>query len=266
MGRFDGRSVLVVGGAQGMGRASAEGFGAEGASLTLFDVESETLGKTATKLAGMSYPIEPVVGDVANADDVRGAVARAVDRFGKVDVLVHTAAIVELRPLLEFPEDVWRRILDVNLTGVFLATREAGNAMAKAGGGSIVVISSTNAFYAEELNVPYSTTKGGIVMFVRNAALDLARHNIRINAIDPGIINTRLSAALIDDPVAGPEYLKRIPLGRWGTAEDIAKVVLFLASDDAGYMTGEDVIVDGGATLGVSLGIEDLGLEESGTE
>jgi len=98
-------------------------------------------------------------------------------------------------------------------------------------------------------------------MYVRNAALDLARHGIRINAVDPGIIATRLSAALIDDPVAGPEYLKRIPAGRYGTPTDIAKVVLFLASDDAAYMTGEDVIVDGGATLGVSLGIDDLGLD-----
>jgi NAD(P)-dependent dehydrogenase (short-subunit alcohol dehydrogenase family) len=97
-------------------------------------------------------------------------------------------------------------------------------------------------------------------MFVRNAALDLARHGIRINAVDPGIIDTRLSASLIKDPIAGPEYLKKIPLGRWGSPDDIAKVVLFLASDDAGYMTGEDVIVDGGVTLGVSLGIEDLKL------
>jgi NAD(P)-dependent dehydrogenase (short-subunit alcohol dehydrogenase family) len=185
-------------------------------------------------------------------------VTKAVDRFGRLDVLVHTAAIVVLTPLLDFPEETWRRIIDVNLTGVFLTTQEAGRAMAKTGGGAIVVFASTNAFYVEELNVPYSATKGGIVTFVRNAALDLARHKIRINAVDPGIINTRLSASLIEDPVAGPEYLKRIPLGRWGSPDDIAKVVVFLASDDAGYITGEDVIIDGGVTLGVSLGIEDL--------
>jgi NAD(P)-dependent dehydrogenase (short-subunit alcohol dehydrogenase family) len=112
--------------------------------------------------------------------------------------------------------------------------------------------------------VPYSATKGGLVMFVRNAAMDLARHRIRINAVDPGIIDTRLSRALVHDPVAGPDYLKRIPAGRYGTPDDIAKVVLFLASDDAGYMTGEDVIIDGGLTLGATLGIEDLGLQDTG--
>jgi NAD(P)-dependent dehydrogenase (short-subunit alcohol dehydrogenase family) len=259
--RFDGRTVLIVGGAQGMGRACAELFGAEGARLALFDIEADTLAGTSADLQARGLPVEAITGDVANAADVDAAVTRTVERFGGIDVLVHTAAIVELRPLLEFPEDLWRRIVDVNLTGVFLTIRRAGREMAARGGGAIVVFASTNAFFAEELNVPYSATKGALVMFVRNAALDLARHRIRINAVDPGIIYTRLSAALIDDPVAGPEYLRRIPAGRYGTPEDIAKVVLFLASDDAAYMTGEDVVVDGGATLGVALGIEDLGLE-----
>ena len=260
MARFDGKTALVIGGAQGMGRACAELLGGEGANLVLFDVEADTLETTAGELAPQGYALETMAGDVSQRADVAAVVARAVERFGRLDVLVHTAAIVELHPLLEFPEDRWRRILDVNLTGVFHSTQEAGRAMARTGGGAIAVFASTNAFYAEEDNVPYSATKGGIVMFVRNAALDLARHHIRINAVDPGIIYTRLSASLIEDPVAGPDYLKRIPLGRFGTAEDIAKVVVFLVSDDAGYMTGEDVIVDGGATLGVSLGIEDLHL------
>jgi NAD(P)-dependent dehydrogenase (short-subunit alcohol dehydrogenase family) len=246
MSHFEGRTVLIVGGAQGMGRACAERFGAEGANLALFDIEADTLTGTSTELEARGFPVEAITGDVSRASDVEVAVERTVERFGGIDVLVHTAAIV-----------------DVNLTGVFLTTRRAGQEMARRGGGAIVVFASTNAFFAEELNVPYSATKGGIVMFVRNAALDLARHRIRINAVDPGIIHTRLSAALIEDPVAGPEYLKRIPAGRYGTPEDIAKVVLFLASDDAAYMTGEDVIVDGGATLGVSLGIEDLGLKDA---
>ncbi|TMC73813.1 MAG: SDR family oxidoreductase [Chloroflexi bacterium] len=260
MNRFSEKTVLIVGAAQGMGRACAELFGAEGANLVLFDIEADTLKATAEQLSGKGYPVEASSGDVSRREPVHEAVVRAVDRFGHLDVLVHTAGIVELKPLLEFPEETWRRILDVNLTGVFLTTQEAGRAMAKTGGGSMVVFASTNAFYVEELNVPYSATKGGIVTFVRNAALDLARHKIRINAVDPGIIYTRLSASLIEDPVAGPDYLKRIPLGRWGSPDDIAKVVLFLASDDAGYITGEDVIVDGGVTLGVSLGIEDLKL------
>ena len=262
MSRFDGKTVLVVGGAQGMGLACAERFGAEGASLALFDIEAGTLGTAAAGLRARGYPVETASGDVSQAADVDAAVARTVGRFGAIDVLVHTAAVVELTPLLEFPESVWRRIIDVNLTGVFLTVKAAGRVMAGHGGGAIVVFASTNAFFAEESNVPYSATKGGLVMFVRNAAMDLARHRIRINAVDPGIIDTRLSAALVHDPVAGPDYLKRIPAGRYGTPDDIAKVVLFLASDDAEYMTGEDVIIDGGLTLGATLGIEDLSLEQ----
>ena len=264
MNRFDGKSVLIVGGAQGMGRACADRFGAEGANLALFDIEPDTLAASASELEGRGVAVETMTGDVSKSADVDAAVASTVERFGTIDVLIHTAAVVELKPLLEFPEGLWRRIVDVNLTGVFLTTRAVGRVMAERGGGAMVVFASTNAFFAEESNVPYSATKGGIVMFVRNAAMDLARHGIRINAVDPGIIDTRLSAGLIHDPVAGPEYMKRIPWGRYGSAEDIAKVVVFLASDDAGYMTGEDVIVDGGLTLGASLGIEGLGLEDTG--
>jgi len=263
MSRFEGKTVLVVGGAQGMGLACAGRFGAEGAGLALFDIEDATLAAAAAGLREHGHAVETIRGDVAQAADVESAVARTVERFGTIDVLVHAAAVVELTPLIDFPESMWRRIVDVNLTGVFLATKAAGRVMASHGGGSVVVFASTNAFFAEESNVPYSATKGGIVMFVRNAAMDLARHGIRINAVDPGIIDTRLSAALVHDPVAGPEYLKRIPAGRYGTPDDIAKVVLFLASDDAAYMTGEDVIVDGGLTLGATLGIEDLGLERA---
>jgi NAD(P)-dependent dehydrogenase (short-subunit alcohol dehydrogenase family) len=264
MKRFEGKSVLVVGGAQGMGRACAERFGAEGANLVLFDIEAATVEATGAELRERGHEVETVSGDVSVAADVDSAVGRAVGRFGGIDVLVHTAAIVELLPILEFPESAWRRIIDVNLTGVFLTTRAVGRVMAERRSGSIIVFASTNAFYAEESNTPYSTTKGGIVMFVRNAAMDLARHGIRINAVDPGIIDTRLSVALVHDPVAGPDYLKRIPIGRYGTADDIAKVVLFLASDDAGYMTGEDVIIDGGLTLGATLGIDSLGLPSTG--
>jgi len=259
--RFTGKTVLIVGGAQGMGLACAARFAAEGANLALFDIEADTVQAAAAGLQADGHGVESVTGDVSVAADVERAVNAAVSRFGGLDVLVHTAGIVELKPILQFDERSWRRIVDVNLTGVFLTTRAAGRVMAQRRSGAIVVFASTNAFFAEESNAPYSATKGGIVMFVTNAAMDLARHGIRINAVDPGIIDTRLSAALVHDPVAGPDYLKRIPAGRYGTPDDIAKVVVFLASDDASYMTGEDVIVDGGLTLGATLGIDDLGLQ-----
>jgi NAD(P)-dependent dehydrogenase (short-subunit alcohol dehydrogenase family) len=264
--RFQGKTVLVTGGAQGIGRASAERFLAEGASAVLLDVEPETLKRTVEELSAKGGAVEGVAGDVADRDTVRRAVRTAVDRFGGLDVLVGVAGIVELSPFLTVSDESWKRILDVNLGGMFMATQEAAGVMAERGGGAIVLIASTNAFFAEAHTVAYSTSKAAIVGFVRAASLDLAEHKIRINAINPGQIVTRLSKLLVDDPIGGPAMLQKIPLGRWGQPSDIAGVVAFLASDDAAYMTGEDVTVDAGMTVGMVLQVEDVALGEHGSK
>jgi NAD(P)-dependent dehydrogenase (short-subunit alcohol dehydrogenase family) len=248
--RFEGRSALVTGAAQGMGRAIAERLVEEGASVVVFDIDGELAEQTATELGAVA-----VAGDVARREDVRQAVAACVERFGGIDVLVAQAGIGDLQPLLEIDDAAWDRMLGVNLTGVFYSVQEAAREMAARGGGSIVVTASTNAFYVEQGTAHYSATKGGVWTFVRNAALDLGQYGIRVNSVLPGIIDTRLSAPLVHDPVAGPEYLKRVPLRRFGQPVEIANAVLFLASDEASYVTGEDLIVDGGATLGVVLDI-----------
>ncbi|MFL5799650.1 MAG: SDR family NAD(P)-dependent oxidoreductase [Actinomycetota bacterium] len=267
MKRFEGRSVLVTGGAQGIGRGVAERFASEGASTVLLDVEADTVRATAADFEAKGWPVEAVPGDVARRADVAGAVRRAVERFGRLDVLVGVAGITELSSILEVTDETWHRILDVNLTGMFLASQEAARAMAAdANGGSIVLIASTNAFYPEAHTVPYSVSKAGIVGFVRAASLDLAELGIRINAINPGQIVTRLSAVLVEDPVGGPKMLERIPLGRWGLPADVAAVAAFLASDDAAYMTGEDVTVDAGMTVGMVLDVEDVALGEHGSK
>jgi len=146
-------------------------------------------------------------------------------------------------------------VVDVNLRGVFLTVQEGARAMLK--GGAMVVTSSTNAFHPEAHTTHYSATKGGVRTLVKAAALDLAPRGIRINVVHPGIIRTRLSRAVTDHPVGGPEFLKGVPLGRFGEPEDIARAVLFLLSDEAGYITGADLVVDGGATVGVTLQIDD---------
>ena len=257
MPNFDGKTVLVTGAAQGMGRAIAERFLENGAAVVMFDLDPHELERAATDLAELG-PVVVVSGDVATRDDVRRAVDTCIEEFGSIDVLVAQAGIGDLCPLLEIDDERWQRMLQVNLTGVFLSVQEAGRAMAAAGrGGAMVVTSSTNAFFVEQHTAHYSATKGGTLTFVRNAALDLAEYGIRINTICPGIIRTRLGTPLIDDPVAGPEYLKRVPLRRFGEPREIAATVLFLASDDASYITGEDIVVDGGTTLGVSLDIPD---------
>lgn len=265
MNRFDGKTVLVTGGAQGIGRGIAERFGSEGANLVLFDIEADTLATTVEELGGKGWQVEGVAGDVSRRDNVHRAVTTAVRRFGRLDVLAGVAGITAFSPLLDVSDETWRAIIDVNLTGMFLCTQEAARTMAASGGGAIVLIASTNAFFPEARTVPYSVSKAGIVGFVRAASLDLAEHNIRINAINPGQIVTRLSAVLVEDPVGGPAFLEKIPLRRWGQPADIAAVVAFLASDDASYMTGEDVTVDAGMTVGTVLDVEDVGLGEHGS-
>jgi NAD(P)-dependent dehydrogenase (short-subunit alcohol dehydrogenase family) len=158
--------------------------------------------------------------------------------------------------VLELRDESWRRILDVNLTGMFIATQEAGRVMAARGRGAIVLMASTNAFYPEAHTAPYSTSKAGLVGFVRAASLRLGQHGIRINAVNPGIINTRLSKLLIDDPIGGPEYLRRIPLRRWGAPEpDDLRVLVEaerrpLALARLGEVLREDLRLDLGALAG----------------
>jgi 3-oxoacyl-[acyl-carrier protein] reductase len=262
MTRFAGKGALVTGAAQGMGRAIAKRLLEEGASVVLFDLDASLVESAVRELADIGRGVA-VAGDVSRREDVARAVAICVEELGAIDVLVAQAGIADLCPLLEIRDEDWERILAVNLSGVFRSVQEAGRAMAKAGRGSIVVTASTNAFFVEQHTAHYSATKGGIVTFVKNAALDLGMHGIRVNAVCPGIIRTRLGLPLIEDPVAGPDYLRHVPLGRFGEPEEIANAILFLASDEASYVTGEALVVDGGATLGVVLGIPDASLPGS---
>jgi 3-oxoacyl-[acyl-carrier protein] reductase len=239
-----------------MGRAIAKRFLDEGATVVLFDVD-ETVERTAVGLDPSGTRAVAVVGDVADRAAVRGAVEAALERSGHLDVLVSQAGIADLEPLLEVADSSWQRMLDVNLTGAFIAVQEAARAMAERRGGAVVVTSSTNAWFVEAHTAPYSATKAALVGFVRAAALDLAPYRIRINSVSPGIIRTRLSAPLTNDQHAAREYLKRVPLQRFGEPHEVADAVAFLASSQSTYITGENLVVDGGASLGVTLEIGD---------
>jgi NAD(P)-dependent dehydrogenase (short-subunit alcohol dehydrogenase family) len=251
MSRLSGKVALITGAAQGIGRATAETFAAEGARVLALDLQVDRIEQTVREIAGQGGTVEAVVADISGREDVCRAVQRCVERFGGLDVLVANAGIAKVAPFLEVDDANWQRVLDVNLTGTFYCMQEAARIMAPQRKGAIVVIASTNAFWVEYHMAPYNASKGGVVALVRSAAIDLAPLGIRVNAIEPGIVNTPLAAFLIGDPVAGAEYLKRIPLGRYQEPVDVARTALYLASDDAAYVTGHALIADGGLTLGL---------------
>src|SRR5581483_6125037 len=244
--RFDDRCALVTGGAQGIGRAVAACLVAEGARVVLLDFDGEATERAAAELGCIA-----VVGDVSRREDVQRAVATCLERCGSLDVVSANAGVAAVEPFLDTGDATWDRIIAVNLAGAFRTIQEAALAMRDGGGGSIVVTTSTNAFWPETGTSPYTASKHGLLGLVRNAALDLGRYGIRVNAVAPGIVRTRLARFLTEDPIEGPKYLENVPLGRFAEPEDIAKAILFLASDDARYITGEQLVVDGGVSVGV---------------
>ena len=250
--RFEGKGVVVSGAAQGIGRAVAKAFAAEGAGVVLLDNEADVLTATADAIRATGARVEAVAGDVSRRDDVRKAVELAVERFGHLDAAVQVAGIADFLPFLEVTDDSWEKILGVNLKGTWYLVQEAGRAMVRSGTrGAIVVTSSTNAFQPEAGGLCYNTSKSGQVAVMHTAALELSRHGIRVNAIAPGIINTRLSWFVINNPEQSRVFLDRIPLGRFAEPEEMARPILWMCSDDASYLSGHLMVVDGAMTAGL---------------
>lgn len=248
---LSGRVALVTGAANGIGRGIVDRFLTDGVNVVGLDIEESAVQALADEI-GAPDQFEPVTGDISTREDVARAVERAVERFGSLDILAANAGIADGEPFLDIDERSWRRIVDVNLTGTFFSIQEAARVMAKQGKGAIVATSSTNAFYVEANLAHYNATKGGIEALIRSAALDLAQYGIRVNGVAPSMVKTR-AAFITHDPVGGPEYLKRVPLGRFAEPAEIAAAVAFLASDQASYLTGQTLVLDGGLTLGIDL-------------
>jgi 3-oxoacyl-[acyl-carrier protein] reductase len=250
--RFAGQGVVVTGAAQGIGRAVAAGFAADGAGVVMLDREEAPLRRAEEELRASGGEVLAVVGDVGVRNDVRSAVELAAERYGRLGAAAQVAGIAEFVPFLDFDDELWDRILDVNLRGTWHLVQEAGRMMVAQGeGGAIAVTASTNAFQPEAGGLAYNTSKAGQVAVMKTAAIELAPHGIRVNAIAPGIINTRLSAFVIDHPVQSKVFRDRIPLGRFAEPEEMARPIIWMCSADASYLTGELLVVDGAMTVGL---------------
>ena len=250
MGRMDGKVALISGGARGMGASEARLFTREGAAVVIGDILDEEGEATAASIAADGGRCRYVRLDVVREADWQAGVAEAVSQFGSLDVLVNNAGIGSSSfEIHEEPVELWDRTIDVNLKGVFLGTRTAVPAMLDAGGGSIINISSQLGIVGVPYNgSAYQTSKGGVRIFTKAAALQYANRGIRVNSVHPGPIVTEMTRAGRDDPERLSIMLARIPMGRYGEAEEVANAVLYLASDESSFVTGSEVVVDGGWT------------------
>jgi 3alpha(or 20beta)-hydroxysteroid dehydrogenase len=243
MGRLDGKVAIVTGGARGQGEAEVRLFASEGAKVIVSDVLVDA-GKALAESVGDAAVF--LRHDVSREEDWEAAVNLATERFGGLDVLVNNAGILHNASIARHTLEDYERVVAVNQVGVFLGTRSAIKPMTDRGGGSIVNISSGAGLRATKYSFAYSATKYAVTGMTACAALELARYKIRVNSIHPGLIDTPMVAS--DDPNANDRLVRATPLRRAGEPEEIARVALFLASDESSYMTGAHVPVDGGVT------------------
>lgn len=257
---LSGKAAIVTGGARGIGQGICYRLAEAGAKVLVADMDEPTAQKTAQELAGKGWTAEAFKVDVASEEEVKAMIAACQQRFGSVDILVNNAGIYPPVPLAQMTEEDFERVMHVNLRSVFLTTKHVSEVMKQQGkGGSIINITSIDALHPSMVGLAhYDASKHGVWGFTKNSALELAPHKIWVNAIAPGGIQTPGVAAMqsTQKQSAGTDsqqmieaFLAKIPMHRMGQPDEIAKVALFLASDMSSYMTGEQVVADGGALL-----------------
>ena len=243
---LEGKVAIVTGSSRGIGRAIALGFAEAGADVVVCSRTLSDLEKVAEEIRALGRRSLAVETNIATKSDVDNLVAKTVEEFGTIDILVNNAAMNIMRPLIELREDGWDKVMNVGLKGYYLCSQAAAKVMIERKKGNIINMASTAAAEASPLLGAYSISKAGVVMLTKLLAADLARHNIRVNAIGPGVVRTGFSEPIWGNPEVLKTIVAGIPLGRIAEPEDIVSVALFLASDASSYITGQTIYVDGG--------------------
>jgi NAD(P)-dependent dehydrogenase (short-subunit alcohol dehydrogenase family) len=242
-GEFEGRAALVTGAGSGIGRATALRFAAAGAVVGVLDRDADTAKAAAAEVDGHAYAV-----DVRDADALTRAVNEFADTAGRLDVVVNNAGLGDLRPLHTLSEKLWHRLLDVNLTGTYLGMRAAIPLMLEAGRGAIVNNASVSGIVPTRNEAAYSAAKAGVISLTQSGALEYGP-TVRVNCVAPGHIRTPLTAVWEQLPDAFEPIAAMIPLRRIGEADEVAELILFLASDRSSYITGQTITIDGGISL-----------------
>jgi 3-oxoacyl-[acyl-carrier protein] reductase len=247
MGQFDGKVALITGAARGIGQAIAKKLAAEGCDVALCDLKAEWLAETAGLVEAAGRKVKCFEADVSNAAAVDAVVDGVVAAFGKVDILVNNAGITKDTLMIRMSEQDWDAVLNVNLKGTFLFTKAIARPMMKQRSGAIVNVASIIGLIGNAGQCNYAASKAGVIALTKSAAKELASRNVRVNAVAPGFIETRMTEALPEE--VRKKMLGAIPMGRFGQPDDVADVVLFLAGSASSYMTGQVLTVCGGMVM-----------------
>jgi len=246
--RLENKVALISGGARGMGAVEARLFASEGAKVVIADVLEDEGRRTEAEINETGGECLFVRLDVTSESDWREAVAATVARFGKLSILVNNAGIYRTNRVEETTGEEWDQVMDINAKGVFLGTKQAIPEMRKAGGGSIINISSVAGLVGSQDASAYNASKGAVRLFTKSTAIQYAKEGIRANSIHPGTIETLMTSGLLADEVHRQDRITRTPLGRLGQPEDVAYGALYLASDESSFVTGSELVIDGGRT------------------
>ena len=254
MGRLEGKVALVTGAASGIGAACASRFAREGAEIAGLDI-AEPSTELWRDTASLAPRATTHAADVRDEAQIRAAVERVLDAHGRIDVLVNAAGVVGIGVAHQLEAEEWDRVLDINLKGTYLVSKHVLPSMMAIGSGSVIHLASVEGIEGIPSQLAYGASKGGVILMTRNMAIDYALHGIRVNCLCPGLIETPMTEGLKEIPELSEQMRKFHALERFGRPEEVAAAALFLASDDASFVTGHPLVVDGGWTAGRRLNI-----------